>query len=193
MRIGLRKARAMCPWSSVEAAYQNPEVKSTFFSPAEKWCLPSPSENIGGNRNCCRLRSVDAHDQQKRFAFHRIEDRENFEESDDGHNSQWRSADTWRDISLRQKNWIYSWHWKSSKIRQRCCCSESFARVTDIHMSAPMIEDHVSLKTVITYNVIRKTTYRSKSPSLSTTSSSSSSSDSSPPTPSSQERTGSKT
>ena len=45
---------------------------------------------------------------------------------------------------------------------------------------------------MFTYNVIRKTTYRSRSPGLSTTSSSSSSSDSSSPTSSSQERTDSK-
>ena len=33
------------------------------------------------------------------------------------------------------RNWTNSWPWKSSRIRQLCCRSESFARITDIHMS----------------------------------------------------------
>ena len=40
--------RAMCSWSSVDTDQKYPETKeenkSTFFSPTEKWCLPSPSK-----------------------------------------------------------------------------------------------------------------------------------------------------
>ena len=41
--------------------------KSAFFSPSENWCLPALSTlQPEKKRICCRLRSVDAHDQQKR-------------------------------------------------------------------------------------------------------------------------------
>ena len=44
--------------------------KAAFFSPSENWCLPAPS-NLKPEEpeNCCRLRSVDAHDQQKGLEF----------------------------------------------------------------------------------------------------------------------------
>ena len=44
--------------------------KTTFFSPSENRCLPAPS-NLKNRekRICCRLGSVDAHDQQKRLEF----------------------------------------------------------------------------------------------------------------------------
>ena len=81
--------------------------------------------------------------------------------SDDSHNRQWRSADAWRGNSLRQRTRYFLSQWNSSKIRQQCCRLESFARITDIHMSGPTVNNHVSLTTVLGYNVIRKTTYRS--------------------------------
>ena len=40
--------------------------RATFFSTSENRCLPASSLKPRGTRNCCRLRSVDAHDQQKR-------------------------------------------------------------------------------------------------------------------------------
>ena len=44
--------------------------KTAFFSPSENWCLPAPSAiKTRGKRICCRLQSVDAHDQQKGFEF----------------------------------------------------------------------------------------------------------------------------
>ena len=70
------------------------ENKSTFFSPTKDRCLLAPSKTLtGGKRLCRRLRGVDAHDKQKGFEFHRIENRKDFEKSYDGHNSQWTSAD----------------------------------------------------------------------------------------------------
>ena len=43
--------------------------KTAFFSPSENWCLPAPSTLKPEEREliCCKLRSVDAHDQQKGF------------------------------------------------------------------------------------------------------------------------------
>ena len=39
--------------------------RATFFSPSENWCLPAPSNLKPEERKiCCRLRSVNAHDQQ---------------------------------------------------------------------------------------------------------------------------------
>ena len=44
--------------------------KTAFFSPSENWCLPAPSTiKPRGKRICCRLRCVNAHDQQKGFEF----------------------------------------------------------------------------------------------------------------------------
>ena len=46
------------------------KYKTAFFSPSENWCLPAPSTlKTRGKRICCRLRIVDAHDQQKGFEF----------------------------------------------------------------------------------------------------------------------------
>ena len=39
--------------------------KQTFFSPSENRCLPASNLKTWGTRICCRLRSVDAYDQQK--------------------------------------------------------------------------------------------------------------------------------
>ena len=78
--------------------------KSTFFSPSEKWCLPSPSKNQSwGKRIYCGLRRVDAHDTQEGFVFRRIGDCHDFQVSDDSQNRQWRSADAWRGNCLRQR------------------------------------------------------------------------------------------
>ena len=43
--------------------------KTAFFSPSENWCLPASTLETRGKRICCRLWSVDAHDQQKGFEF----------------------------------------------------------------------------------------------------------------------------
>ena len=48
---------------------------------------------------------------------------------------------------------------KSWRIRQQYCLSESFAKITDIHMSGPIVKNHISLKMVFRYNVIRRTSY----------------------------------
>ena len=41
------------------------------------------------------------------------------------------------------------------------CRSESFAKIMDIHMSGPMVKNHVSLKMVLGLIVIRRTTSQS--------------------------------
>ena len=89
------------------------------------------------------------------------------------------------------KNSIFFSQWNSSKIRQQCCRAESFARITDIHMSGPTVNNHVSFKTVLGYNVTRKNYVPIVVSGLSTNSSSSSSSGSTSPTSLPQESTGS--
>ena len=59
------------------------------------------------------------------------------------------------------RNWIYSWPEKSSRIPEQCYRLESFARITDIHMSGPVVKNHVSLKMVFGYTAMRKTTFQS--------------------------------
>ena len=91
---------------------------------------------------------------------------------------------------VTSKNLVHSFHWKSSKIRQQCCRSESFARITEIHMSVPTLKNHLSLTTVL-----GKCNTENNVPivvsGLLTTSSSSSSSGSTSPTSLPQESTGS--
>ena len=59
------------------------------------------------------------------------------------------------------KNWIYSWLWKSSRIRQQSYRSESFAMKTDILMSGSTVKNHISFDTGFEYNVMRRTSFRS--------------------------------
>ena len=94
---------------------------------------------------CCRLQSVDAHDQQKGFEFRWIGNRDDIEKSDDGYNSQWWSADAWRGHSSCQRIG-YSWQWKSSSIRHQFYRWESFAMKTNILMNGSMVKNHISLK-----------------------------------------------
>ena len=59
------------------------------------------------------------------------------------------------------KNWIYSWLWKSSGIRQQLYRSESFAMNMDTLTSGSTVKNHISWKTLCGYSAIRKTSYRS--------------------------------
>ena len=59
------------------------------------------------------------------------------------------------------KNWIYSWLWKSSRIRQQYCRLVRFAMNTDTHTSGSPVKNHISLKTVFGYSATRRTSFRS--------------------------------
>ena len=59
------------------------------------------------------------------------------------------------------KNWIYSWQWKSSRIRQQFYRLGSFATNTDPHTSGSTVKNHISFKTVFGYSAIRRTSFRS--------------------------------
>ena len=88
------------------------------------------------------------------------------------------------------KNWMYSWQWKSSRIRQQCCRLQNFARITDFHVSGPMVKNHV-IGNGVRIQCIMENYAPIVVPGLSTTSSSSSLSGSTPPTSLPQESTGS--
>ena len=92
--------------------------KPVFFSLSENWCLPAPSTPWTKEKGiCCRLRSVDAHDQQIRIWI-------------PVNWKPWRHREVRRRLlqpmvkcscmkrpQLMSKNWKYSWQWKSSRIR----------------------------------------------------------------------------
>ena len=59
------------------------------------------------------------------------------------------------------KNWIYSWQWKSSRIRQQFYRSESFAMNTDTLMNGSTVKKHISLKTVFGYSATQNISFRS--------------------------------
>ena len=75
-------------------------------------------------------------------------------------NSQRRSADAWRRHSL-SKNGIYSWQWKSSRMRQQFYRSDSFAMNTDTHTSGSTVRNHTSLKTGFGHSATQRTSFRS--------------------------------
>ena len=56
-----------------------------------------------GTRICCRLRRVDAYDQQRGLDWSWNGFFDEFEQSYDSHNRQWRSADAWRGNSVHQR------------------------------------------------------------------------------------------
>ena len=45
------------------------------------------------------------------------------------------------------KTWTYSWQWKSSRTRQQCYRSESFAMKTGIPTNGSTVKNHISLWT----------------------------------------------
>ena len=60
------------------------------------------------------------------------------------------------------ENWVFSWQWKSSRIRQQFYRQENFAMNMDTHMTGWMVKNHISLKKIFEYNVILKTSYQSR-------------------------------
>ena len=71
------------------------------------------------------------------------------------------------------KNWIYSWRWKSSRIRQQFHRLESFAMNTDTHTSGSTVKNHISLKMVFSIQCNTENFVPIVVPGLSTSSSSS--------------------
>ena len=60
------------------------------------------------------------------------------------------------------ENWVYSWQWKSSRIRQQFYRQESFAMNMDTHMSGSTVKNQILLKKrYFEYSVIRKISYQS--------------------------------
>ena len=68
---------------------------------------------------------------------------------------------THEEAQFMSKNWIYSWQWKSSRIRQQFHRSESFATNTDTLMNGSTVKNHISLKTVFGYSATQRTSFRS--------------------------------
>ena len=68
---------------------------------------------------------------------------------------------THEEATVYVKELVYSWLWKSSKTRQQCCRSESFAMKTGVPTNGSMVKNHISLKTGFGYNAIRRTSFRS--------------------------------
>ena len=125
-----------------------------------------------GKRICCRLWSVDAHDQQKGLEFCWTGNLDDVEKSYDGNNSQWWSADAWRGHRL-SKNWIYCWQMKvlentPAVLSQGKLCGEhghSYEWITG--------QNHISLKKSIRIQCNTENFVPIVVPGLSTSSSSS--------------------
>ena len=63
-----------------------------------------------------------------------------------GLNSQWWNCRRMKRPQLTSKNWISSWQWKSSRIRQQFYRKETFAMNTDTHISGSTVKNHISLQ-----------------------------------------------
>ena len=67
------------------------------------WWTPEQACIRSAGKTCCRLRRVDAHDQQKGFEFRWNGNRKHLKKSDDGGNSQRRGANKRRGNSVCQR------------------------------------------------------------------------------------------
>ena len=66
------------------------KYKTTFFSPSENWCLPSPSTIKPEEREFVVDSGASMHMiSKKKFEFRRIGNRDDINKSDDGYHSQW--------------------------------------------------------------------------------------------------------
>ena len=100
-------ARAMYPRSRMEVGPNFPKIQgeneTTFFSPSENRCLPAsalkPEERELVVDSGASMHMISKKDLNSVW----IGNRDDIEKSDDGYNSQWRSADAWRGHSLRQR------------------------------------------------------------------------------------------
>ena len=116
---------------------------------------------IWGQRICCRLQSVDAHNQEEGFEFCWIGNFDDVEKSYDGHNSQWWSADSWRGHSLYQR---IGYILDNESLRGY---ASSFIARKALRWTRILIlvdqrsKNHISFKMMFEYSVIRKTWYRS--------------------------------
>ena len=128
---------------------------TSFFSPSENWCLPAPPNLKPEEREFVVDSGASMHMVSKKDL--------NSAELETVTTS--RSATTVitanGEATVYVKELDFSWLWMSSRTRQQYYRSESFAMKTDTHTSGSTVKNHISLKTVFGYSVIRKTSYQS--------------------------------
>ena len=103
LRIGLKKRRngkndvsvkQVGGWPKISSNSIKENHKTTFFSLEENCCLPAPSTLKPKEREFVVDSRASMHVISKKgFEFRWIGNRDDIEKSDDGNNSQWRSAD----------------------------------------------------------------------------------------------------
>ena len=156
-----RVARAMCPWSSVEVGQNIVQKEKGKIKPHSSHfrkigaCLHQPlNQRIENLLWTPELRCT--------WSAESIWIPLNWK--------QWRHREVRRRLEqpmvkcrpqCMSKNRKYSWHWKSSSLRQQFYRQESFATNTDTHTSGSTVKNHIFFKTVFEYCVIRKTSYQS--------------------------------
>ena len=79
---------------------------------------------------------------------------------DDSHNSQWRSADAWRGNNLRQRIGYLLDSENSRRYASSVVARKALRGSRTLVCVRPTVNNHVSLTTVLGYNVTRKTTYQ---------------------------------
>ena len=135
--------------------------KTTFFSPSENWCLPSPSTIKPEEREFVVDSGASMHIISKKDLNSAELETVTTSRSPTTVITANGEVQTLEEAQFMSKNWIYSWRWNSSRIRQQFYRWESFAMNMDTHMSGSTVKNHVSLKTVFAYSATRKTSYQS--------------------------------
>ena len=83
------------------------------------------------------------------------------EKPNDGHNSQWWSADAWWGHSVCQRTGYILDNESPRGYASSLIARKSYAMNTDTHMNGSVVKNHISLKPVFEYNVTRRTSFRS--------------------------------
>ena len=136
--------------------------EATFFSSLENWCLPAPSTLEPEEREFV----VDSGASMHMISNKGLEWCWNWYLDEvvlsyNSHNSRWRSADDMKRPQFMSKNWIHSWQWKSSRIRQQF---SSLGKLCDEHgysFEWSTVKNHISSKTVFGYFATRRTSFLS--------------------------------
>ena len=159
LRIGLRKRRKD---NSDVLVKQRGCYKSTFFSPTEDRCLPSPYQIKLEEREFVVDSGVSMHMVSRKDLNSPDLETVTTSKSPTTVITVKGEVQTHDEATVYVKELdLFLTLKKSSRIRQRYCRSENLARTTDIHMSGSVVKNHVSLKMVYGYNATQTTTCQS--------------------------------
>ena len=142
LRINLRRRLkgAMCSRRRVETGQERrkDQRKGQSYLPVTNERMVSPSairNKTGGNRICCRFRSINAHNDQERLELCRIPSPTTVVTANG-------EVQTTEEATVYVKKGTYSWQSSFSKIFRPFSHPENSAEITDILTSGPVARNH---------------------------------------------------